>query len=75
MSYAIDPRAPRGSVKVVSGSGASGFDVSVRRQVYDAHGKLIREGVFLSRYIPEGPTTVYGPGVTPPGPYYVIPTA
>ena len=75
MSYAIDPRAPRGSVKVVSGSGASGFDVSVQRQVYDAHGKLIRKGVFLSRYIPEGPTTVYGPGVTPPGSYYVIPTA
>jgi vancomycin resistance protein YoaR len=75
MTYAIDPRAPRGSVKVVSGSGASGFDVTVTREVYDAHGKLIHKGKFPSRYIPEGPTTVYGPGVTPPGPYYVIPTA
>jgi vancomycin resistance protein YoaR len=75
MTYAIDPRAPRGSVKVVAGSGASGFDITVKRQVYDRHGKLIREGTFPSRYVPEGPTTVYGPGVTPPGPYYVIPTA
>ncbi len=75
MSYAIDPSAPRGSVKVVGGSGASGFDVTVSRRVYDRHGKLIHEGAFPSRYIPEGPTTVYGPGVTPPGPYYVIPAA
>jgi vancomycin resistance protein YoaR len=75
MTYAIDPRAPRGSAKVVSGSGASGFDITVKRQVYDRHGRLIRKGAFPSRYIPEGPTTVYGPGVTPPGPYYVIPTA
>ena len=75
MTYAIDPAAPRGSVKVVSGSGASGFDVTVTRRVYDRHGKLIHNGAFASRYIPEGPTTVYGPGVTPPGPYYVIPAA
>jgi vancomycin resistance protein YoaR len=75
MSYAIDPSAPRGSVKVVSGSGASGFDVTVTRRVYDRHGKLIHDGEFRSRYIPEGPTTVYGPGRTPPGPYYVIPAA
>jgi vancomycin resistance protein YoaR len=75
MSYAIDPRAPAGSVKVVSGSGASGFDVTVTRRVYDRDGKLIHSGEFPSRYIPEGPTTVYGPGTTPPGPYYVIPAA
>ena len=75
MSYAIDPSAPPGSVKVVAGSGASGFDVTVTRRVYDAHGKLIHTGAFPSRYIPEGPTAVYGPGRTPPGPYYVIPAA
>ncbi len=73
MTYAVDPRAPRGSVKVVHGSGASGFDVSVTRKVYDGDGKLLRSGVFRSRYVPEGPTAVYGPGRTPPGPYYVIP--
>ena len=73
MSYAVDPRAPAGSVKLVQGSGASGFDLSVHRTVYDASGKQLREDTFLSRYVPEGPTTIYGPGRTPPGPYYVIP--
>jgi vancomycin resistance protein YoaR len=73
MTYAVDPSAPRGSVKLVHGSGAIGFDVTVRREVRDAGGKLLRKDTFLSRYVPEGPTTVYGPGKKPPGPYYVIP--
>ena len=73
MSYAVDPSAPPGSVKVVQGSGASGFDLSVHRKVYDRSGKLLREDTFLSRYVAEGPTTIYGPGRTPPGPYYVLP--
>jgi vancomycin resistance protein YoaR len=71
-SYAIDPAAAAGSVRVESGSGRSGFDVTVYRKVYE-HGKLLRSGKFPSRYIPEGPTYVYGPGQTPPGPYFVIP--
>ena len=73
-SYAVDPRAPSGSVKVVSGSGRSGFDVTVERTVYE-RGTLLRRGKFPSRYIPEGPTYVYGPGRTPPGPYFVLPSS
>jgi vancomycin resistance protein YoaR len=73
MQYAVDPKAARGSRKVVHGSGAQGFDVTVKRKVYDRAGKLIHSDTFLSRYVPEGPTTIYGPGQTPPGPYYVIP--
>jgi hypothetical protein len=61
-------------VKVVNGSGELGFDVTVTRQVYDASGKLLRHDTFRSHYIPDSPTTVYGPGRTPPGPYIVIPT-
>jgi vancomycin resistance protein YoaR len=74
MNYAVDPNAPRRSVKVVAGSGELGFDVTVTRQVYDASGKLLRHDTFRSHYIPDSPTTVYGPGRTPPGPYIVIPT-
>ena len=74
MNYAIDPNAPRGSVKVVAGTGEKGFDVSVTRKVYDASGKELRHDVFKSHYIPDSPTTVYGPGRTPPGPYIVLPT-
>jgi vancomycin resistance protein YoaR len=73
MQYALDPRAPRGSVKVETGSGAQGFDVTVYRTVLRADGKVLRKNTFLSRYVPEGPTTIYGPGRTPPRPYYVIP--
>jgi vancomycin resistance protein YoaR len=73
MSYAVDPSAPAGSVDVVSGSNAQGFDVTVKRTVYDRHGKVLRRDSFASRYVPDGPTTVYGPGRTPPGPYVVIP--
>ena len=30
---------------------------------------------FSSHYIPDSPTTVYGPGKTPPGPYIVLPSS
>ncbi len=73
MNYAIDPNAPRGSAKVVAGTGEKGFDVSVTRKVYDASGTELRHDVFRSHYIPDSPTTVYGPGRTPPGPYIVLP--
>jgi vancomycin resistance protein YoaR len=74
MNYAVDPNAPPGSVKVVQGTGEQGFDVTVDRKVYDANGKLIRKDVFRSHYIPDSPTTVYGPGKRPPGPYIVLPS-
>jgi vancomycin resistance protein YoaR len=74
MNYAVDPRAPRGSVKVVAGTGEKGFDIVVTRKVYDKSGKQLENDVFKSHYIPDSPTTVYGPGKTPPGPYIVIPT-
>jgi len=73
MNYAIDPNAPRRSAKVVQGTGEKGFDVSVDRTVYDASGKELRHDTFKSHYIPDSPTTVYGPGRTPPGPYIVLP--
>jgi vancomycin resistance protein YoaR len=73
MSYAVDPSAPYGSVKVVYGSGQLGFDVTVQRTVY-AHGILLRRDRFVSTYIPDSPTTVYGPGRRPPGPYFVLPS-
>ena len=73
MSYALDPSAPARSVTVVSGSGAQGFDLTVKRTVYDRKGKVLRRDTFFSRYVPDGPTAVYGPGRTPPGPYIVIP--
>jgi len=73
MNYAVDPNAPHGSVKVVAGSGELGFDVTVTRDVYNRAGKLLRQDAFKSHYIPDSPTTVYGPGKTPPGPYIVIP--
>jgi vancomycin resistance protein YoaR len=73
MQYAIDPTAAPGSKTVVSGGGP-GFDTNVHRKVYE-HGKLIREDDFFTRYTPENPTTVYGPGGKPPGPYIVLPTS
>jgi vancomycin resistance protein YoaR len=73
MNYAVDPRAPRGSIKVVRGTGELGFDVEVTRTVYDADGKRLRHDLFKSHYIPDSDTTVYGPGRTPPGPYIVLP--
>jgi vancomycin resistance protein YoaR len=74
MNYAVDLGAPRGSVKVVKGTGEQGFDIQVSRKVYDRNGKLLRSNVFKSHYIPDSPTTVYGPGKQPPGPYIVLPT-
>jgi vancomycin resistance protein YoaR len=73
MQYAIDPTAAPGSKTVVAGGGP-GFDTNVHRKVYE-HGKLIREDDFFTRYTPENPTTVYGPGGDPPGPYIVLPTS
>jgi vancomycin resistance protein YoaR len=73
MQYAIDPTAPSDSVSVVAGGG-QGFDVNVHRKVYE-HDKLIRQDDFFTRYTPENPTTVYGPGGDPPGPYIVLPTS
>jgi vancomycin resistance protein YoaR len=75
MNYAVDPNAPPGSVKVVPGTGEQGFDITVTRKVYDRSGKLLENNVFKSHYIPDSPTTVYGPGRTPPGPYIVLPTS
>lgn len=74
LNYAVDPNAPRGSVKLVTGTGEQGFDVTVDRKVYDAAGKQLRHDIFHSHYIPDSPTKVYGPGKTPPGPYIVLPT-
>jgi hypothetical protein len=74
MNYAVDPTAARGSVRVVNGTGELGFDVEVTRWVYGRDGKLLRRNVFKSHYIPDSPTTVYGPGRTPPGPYIVLPS-
>ena len=34
----------------------------------------MRKDTFRSHYIPDSPTTVYGPGKTPPGPYIVLPS-
>jgi hypothetical protein len=72
MSYAIDPTAPRGSVRIVGGGNESGFDVTVLRTVYEGK-KVLRKDSFTSHYVAGGPTAVYGPGRTPPGPYFVLP--
>ncbi len=71
-TYALDPYAPRGSVRTVSGSNQSGFDVTVFRKVYE-NGKLKRRDSFTSAYIAVGPTAIYGPGRSIPGPYFVLP--
>jgi vancomycin resistance protein YoaR len=73
MNYAIDPSRPPGSVEIVNGSGEQGFDVTVWRTVYQ-QGKVLRKDAFASSYIPDSPTTVYGPGGHPPGPYIVLPS-
>jgi vancomycin resistance protein YoaR len=71
-TYALDPYAPRGSVRTVSGSNQSGFDVTVTRKVYE-RGKLLRRDAVTSNYIAVGPTAIYGPGRSIPGPYFVLP--
>ena len=73
MAYALDLGAPQGSVKVVQNGPEEGFDVTVDRTVLDKDGNTIRQDSFFSRYVPVGPTTVYGPGQTVPRPYVVIP--
>jgi vancomycin resistance protein YoaR len=71
-TYALDPYAPHGSVRTVSGSNQSGFDVTVTRKVYEG-GKLKRRDAFTSPYVAVGPTQIYGPGRSIPGPYFVLP--
>ena len=71
-TYALDPYAPRGSVRTVAGSNQAGFDVTVTRKVYE-HGKLLRQDATASAYIAVGPTAIYGPGRSIPGPYFVLP--
>jgi vancomycin resistance protein YoaR len=71
-TYALDPYAPRGSVRTVAGSNQAGFAVTVTRKVYE-RGKLKRRDAFTSAYIAVGPTRIYGPGSSIPGPYFVLP--
>jgi len=71
-TYALDPYAPRGSVRTVAGSNQSGFDVTVTRKIYE-QGKLKRSDAFTSAYVAVGPTQIYGPGRSIPGPYFVLP--
>ncbi len=71
-TYALDPYAPRGSMRVVRGSNQPGFDVTVSRRVYTGK-KLIRSDSITSNYIAVGPTAIYGPGRPIPGPYFVLP--
>jgi vancomycin resistance protein YoaR len=71
-TYALDPYAPRGSVRTVAGSNQAGFDVTVTRKVYE-RGKLLRQDATASKYIAVGPTAIYGPGRSIPGPYFVLP--
>ena len=74
VTYALDPAAPAGSVRVERGDHQAGFDVTVSRTVKGADGRVIREDAFTSRYIPVGDTWVYGPGRKIPGSYFVIPS-
>ena len=71
-TYALDPYAPAGSVRTVSGSNQLGFDVTVSRTVFEG-GKKLRSDSVTSNYIAVGPTSIYGPGRTIPGPYFVLP--
>lgn len=73
LQYAVDPGAPRGSVRHAAGGGP-GFDVNVHRKVFE-RGKLIREDDFFTRYVPQNPTAIYGPGRTPPGPFFYLPSS
>ena len=72
VSYALDPYAPAGSVRTVSGSNQSGFDVTVARTVSE-NGKVVRRDSVTSNYVAVGPTQIYGPGRSIPGPYFVLP--
>jgi vancomycin resistance protein YoaR len=72
LQYAVDPSAPPGSVTTTQ-AGGPGFYVTVHRKVYE-RGKLIRQDEFPTTYVPQNPTAIYGPGKTPPGPYFILPT-
>ena len=72
LQYAVDPSAPPNSVRTAAGGGP-GFDVTVHRTVYQ-RGKLLREDDFFTRYVPQNPTAIYGPGRTPPGDFFYLPT-
>jgi vancomycin resistance protein YoaR len=72
LQYAVDPAAPPNSVRTEPGGGP-GFDVNVHRVVRE-DGKVVRADDFFTRYTPQNPTAVYGPGRTPPGPYFTIPS-
>jgi vancomycin resistance protein YoaR len=73
LQYAVDPGAPRNSVRRTS-AGGPGFDVTVYRKVFE-RGKLLLEDSFFTRYKPENPTAIYGPGRTPPGDYFYLPSS
>ena len=73
LQYAVDPGAPRTRSAGRAPAGP-GFDVTVQRKVYE-RGKLIREDDFFTRYKPENPTAIYGPGRTPPGDYFYLPSS
>lgn len=72
LRYALDLNAKPGSVVTSKGSGASGFDITIARQVFE-DGRLLRRDSFTSHYLDEGPTQIYGPGQEVPRPYIVIP--
>jgi hypothetical protein len=46
--------------------------VTVSRTVFEG-GKKVRSDSVTSNYIAVGPTSIYGPGRTIPGPYFVLP--
>jgi vancomycin resistance protein YoaR len=73
LQYAVDPGAAPNSVTRTA-AGGPGFDVTVSRKVFQ-RGTLIREDSFFTRYKPENPTAIYGPGKTPPGPYFYLPSS
>ena len=73
LQYAVDPGAPPNSVRTAAGGGP-GFDVNVHRTVYEK-GKALREDDFFTRYVPQNPTAIYGPGRTPPGDFFYLPSS
>jgi vancomycin resistance protein YoaR len=73
LQYAVDPSAPPNSLTTTS-AGGPGFDVNVHRKVFQ-DGKLLRADDFFTRYVPQNPTAIYGPGRTPPGPYFTLPSS
>jgi hypothetical protein len=63
-SYALDPYAPRGSVRTVA--------VTVTPYLRDGR-RLVRRDTFTSVYVSVGPTRISGPGSSIPGSYFVLP--